>query len=108
MLQLFFLTITTCFNIVSYFLNLYDVAGPLLKNPASSFESVVSKYCVKFRTYIVEYDVEEVKMILSDMFHFFFVICNGSNRFFCCIRGLLCYRTCSRTTLRTKFNDLRL
>jgi len=69
---LFFLTITTTvFNIVSHFLKLYDVAGPLLKNPSLSFESDVNKYCVKFRTYIVEYDVEEVKMILSDMFHFF-------------------------------------
>ena len=66
-----FLTITTCFNIFSYFLNLYDVAGLLIKNPASSFESAVNKYCVKFRMYIVEYDVEEEKMILSDMFHFF-------------------------------------
>ena len=81
------------------------------KNPASSFESVVNKYCVKFRTYIVEYVVEEVKMIISDKFHFFLfnvVNCNGSNCFCCWIRELLCYLTCSRTTLGTKFNDLWL
>ena len=60
-----------CYPIFSYFLKLYVVAGPLFNNHASSFERVVSKFCVKFRTYIVEYDVEEVKMILSDMFHFF-------------------------------------
>ena len=74
MIQLFFLTITTSvFNIFSYFLKLYVVACRLLNNLASSFERVVNKFCVKFRTYIVEYDVEEVKMILSDMFHFCFV-----------------------------------
>jgi len=42
------------------------------------------------------------------IFLFNVVICNGSNRFCCWIRELLCYLTCSRTTLGTKFNDLRL
>jgi len=60
----FFLTITTpVFSIFSYFLKLYDVAGPLVNNPYSSFERVVNKFRVKFRTYIVEYDVEDVRMI---------------------------------------------
>jgi len=68
----FLLTIrTSVFNIFSYFLKLYDVASHLLNNPESSFERDVNKFCVKFRTYIVKYDVEEVKTILSDMFFLF-------------------------------------
>jgi len=42
------------------------------------------------------------------IFLFNIVICNSSNHFCCWIRELLCYLTCSRTTLGTKFNDLRL
>ncbi|KEH28710.1 hypothetical protein MTR_4g011200 [Medicago truncatula] len=41
-------------------LSYHCLIGPLLKNHASSFDIAVNKYCVKFRTYIVEYDVEEV------------------------------------------------
>jgi len=55
-----------CFHYLFLFLKLYDVAGPLVNNHDSSF----NKFRVKFRTYIVEYDVEDVRMILSDMFFF--------------------------------------
>jgi len=83
MMRFFFRTITTSvFNIFSYFLKLYDVAGPLLNNHDSSFERAVNKFCVKFRTYIVSM---MLKMILSDMLFFLFnvVICNDSNHFCC-------------------------
>ncbi|AES98289.1 transmembrane protein, putative [Medicago truncatula] len=53
---------------IEILLSYHCLIGPLLKNPASSFESDVNKYYVKFMTYIVEYDVEEGVVMLPNMF----------------------------------------
>ena len=97
-----------CYVLLILMFSFIFVLASLDPNPISEIDKIINELCAKYKTYVLELDVEYVSFVLFGYYYFhliFFVFFDIQSTIYLFVRVVLCFLACLVMILVTRLID---